>query len=489
MRGTNDSSQSLIEAHRELIATFLPNIILISKPLKKIAFISKLNEIIDKIWNDKESKESIINARRARVANFCTNTNSNNNINVNNKHSTSNTSVNMLLSSPDSNNLSTSPLSNHSIHSSNSNGNIHGLLVVSPSNSIGNNSSGNDSPNSNASGTITALSFPVNTTGTSTSAYTNGNTALVLANPALTAATLPSAAAYVSSSTPASVRTLSPAQINTQLANQLFSVTPDSLGFSLRNRVLKQSHFTNLHKNLYILVVDDSIINAKVVANMLRILGVQSDKVSSGKAALDRLHDSTKPHITHVITDINMPPGMSGLELAAAIMNSSELQVKPELIGFTASPSEELRQYCIEAGIGKFLSKPTSMDELTEILELRKSTTNNNENNDTGSTSIQTASNSPHRLDYSYSTGSSCSTSGTSPSSNSFQKYLKNGNINFTNSTDTESSGESGRSGSGNSMSSKSSINRGSDTSPLTISSFSTATTANNSPTRCMNKS
>jgi CheY-like chemotaxis protein len=139
---------------------------------------------------------------------------------------------------------------------------------------------------------------------------------------------------------------------------------------SLRHRVLKQSHFSSLAKNLLVLVVDDSVVNSKVAANMLRIVGVNSEKVQSGREALERLQDRTKPRVTHVLTDIQMPE-MDGMELAERI-TKLYIQPLPVIIGFTASPSQELRDQGLAAGITDFISKPMELSELTEVLGIQE---------------------------------------------------------------------------------------------------------------------
>jgi signal transduction histidine kinase/CheY-like chemotaxis protein len=144
------------------------------------------------------------------------------------------------------------------------------------------------------------------------------------------------------------------------------------------------SHLTGIAKSVYqylsVLIVDDSIVNVKVAANLLRILGVNSEHYDSGAAVLKRIQDKTKAKITHVLTDIHMPE-MDGIQLAQHIQQLDWLDLeyleKPQIIGFTASPSPELKEKCLSVGMKAFLAKPVEVEELAGALGLNKQANHN----------------------------------------------------------------------------------------------------------------
>jgi CheY-like chemotaxis protein len=81
-----------------------------------------------------------------------------------------------------------------------------------------------------------------------------------------------------------------------------------------------------------VLVVDDTIINLKVLGRILTGLGVDKvETVDSGSSALEALK---KDDYNMVLTDIQMP-GMSGTELSDAIRRSPHTE-KLVVIGITA---------------------------------------------------------------------------------------------------------------------------------------------------------
>ena len=70
-----------------------------------------------------------------------------------------------------------------------------------------------------------------------------------------------------------------------------------------------------------ILMVDDTLINRKILNRMMKQLGFSKLKmVGSGQAALKELYNA---RYDLVITDLNMP-GMNGMELSEAILNIND---------------------------------------------------------------------------------------------------------------------------------------------------------------------
>jgi CheY-like chemotaxis protein len=114
-----------------------------------------------------------------------------------------------------------------------------------------------------------------------------------------------------------------------------------------------------------VLVVDDSIINLKVLFRMLTRLGVEKvETVDSGRSALEALK---KGDYNMVLTDIQMP-GMSGTELSDAIRRSPHAE-KLFVVAITAEVNESVVVRCQNSGIAHVLNKPITCHELKEFFE------------------------------------------------------------------------------------------------------------------------
>jgi signal transduction histidine kinase len=117
--------------------------------------------------------------------------------------------------------------------------------------------------------------------------------------------------------------------------------------------------------DLRVLVVDDTVINLKVIARMLRDIGVGDVSVAeSGRQALSVLE---RESFSLVITDIQMPE-MDGIELSRAIRESETIPVKPVVVGLTAATSDEIEELCASAGMSHLIHKPITKKQLQSFL-------------------------------------------------------------------------------------------------------------------------
>lgn len=116
---------------------------------------------------------------------------------------------------------------------------------------------------------------------------------------------------------------------------------------------------------LKILVVDDLLVNQKVVIKMLQRLGYAPDCVADGIAAVDRVQQQT---YDLVLMDIQMP-GMDGYETTELMRQlPSMTHEHPWIVAMTAHSNQEDRQYSLQAGMNDFLSKPILLTSLAECL-------------------------------------------------------------------------------------------------------------------------
>lgn len=115
-----------------------------------------------------------------------------------------------------------------------------------------------------------------------------------------------------------------------------------------------------------VLVVDDTIINLKVLERMLNRVGVTKlATVDSGAKALSLLEGQ---QFDLVITDIQMPE-MTGTELSDAICEKGCIATKPIVVGLTAETSEALLGRCASSGMSHVLYKPITTTQIQHFFE------------------------------------------------------------------------------------------------------------------------
>ena len=110
-----------------------------------------------------------------------------------------------------------------------------------------------------------------------------------------------------------------------------------------------------------ILIVEDDQRLRRVLSRRLRSLGYQIFEAESGAAALAQL--ATLPDAALVFTDMMMPGGMTGLELAEAA-----LAVKPDLKLLFTSGYAEPSMARLGQRKGAWLKKPYTAQELADTV-------------------------------------------------------------------------------------------------------------------------
>jgi adenylate cyclase len=108
-----------------------------------------------------------------------------------------------------------------------------------------------------------------------------------------------------------------------------------------------------------VLVVDDTPMNVKLLADLLAVKGYAVVTATSGPQALALL-DAERPDL--VLLDVMMP-GMSGYEVCAAIRANPANAMLPVVLVTALDPDKE-RIKGLDAGADDFLSKPVSQAEL-----------------------------------------------------------------------------------------------------------------------------
>ncbi|HXZ85443.1 MAG TPA: response regulator [Myxococcota bacterium] len=108
-----------------------------------------------------------------------------------------------------------------------------------------------------------------------------------------------------------------------------------------------------------ILVVDDTLRNAKLLADLLLAQGFQVATAASGPEALEWLR---KERVDLVLLDVVMP-GMSGYDVCREIRRAEDMGYLPVVLVTALDPEEE-RLRGLEAGADDFLTKPVNLPEL-----------------------------------------------------------------------------------------------------------------------------
>ncbi|MBF0543851.1 MAG: response regulator [Candidatus Riflebacteria bacterium] len=120
-------------------------------------------------------------------------------------------------------------------------------------------------------------------------------------------------------------------------------------------------------KNSKILVVEDDIINQKVIQGTLSRLGYGCEVVDSGAGSIETC---SKNCFDLILMDCQMPEidGFEATKSIRKILSPKQYQKTP-IIALTACVMEKDRQKCLDAGMDDFLPKPVEPDKLAKILE------------------------------------------------------------------------------------------------------------------------
>lgn len=116
-----------------------------------------------------------------------------------------------------------------------------------------------------------------------------------------------------------------------------------------------------------ILVIDDNVINCKVILKQLETLGYSADSVNSGETALKQYQQQTYDLI---LMDCQMPI-INGYETTRRLRQIEQARsIKPvPIIGLTADATEGVEEKCVAAGMNDYLSKPVRLERLGNVIK------------------------------------------------------------------------------------------------------------------------
>jgi CheY-like chemotaxis protein len=114
---------------------------------------------------------------------------------------------------------------------------------------------------------------------------------------------------------------------------------------------------------MYALVVDDSEINRKYMKILLNNLGINSETAESGEKAIQLCNEK---NFDIVFMDIQMPPGIDGLEATKKI---KEINLHFIVVAVTTHYFDDIKERFYEVGMDGYIPKPINIESLKEYLE------------------------------------------------------------------------------------------------------------------------
>jgi PAS domain S-box-containing protein len=122
-----------------------------------------------------------------------------------------------------------------------------------------------------------------------------------------------------------------------------------------------------------ILVVEDNLINQKILVHQLERAGVKCYVANHGQDAIDLW--KTHPEITFILMDIEMPI-LNGLEATKTIRQQEQESKRSStpIIGLSGNAGETYRTKALQIGMNDYLTKPYKIEVLSQkILHWRQS--------------------------------------------------------------------------------------------------------------------
>ena len=128
------------------------------------------------------------------------------------------------------------------------------------------------------------------------------------------------------------------------------------------------------------LLVDDVLLNRKVICSFLEKSGIKIDEAENGAEAVHMYTDAPDGYYNFILMDIHMP-NMNGYEATEAIRRSDKVDaLSIPIIAVTADAFKETEQQVLSSGMNGFISKPVNFAKLNDaIMKAVKDQLNTNE--------------------------------------------------------------------------------------------------------------
>ena len=122
----------------------------------------------------------------------------------------------------------------------------------------------------------------------------------------------------------------------------------------------------NLAVKLNILLVEDNILNQKLIFLYLSKVGFDIDVANNGLEAFEKVKIR---NYDLVLMDLMMPV-MDGLEATTRIREYEKSVYKyTKIIGLAANTFDADREKCLAHGMDEYMAKPFDIEEFTRILK------------------------------------------------------------------------------------------------------------------------
>ena len=117
------------------------------------------------------------------------------------------------------------------------------------------------------------------------------------------------------------------------------------------------------------LIVDDALLNRKVLCTFLEKTCIKMDEAASGEEAIEKYIYSPVGYYNIIFMDIHMP-NMNGYEATEKIRRSDKMDaLTVPIIAVTADAFKETEERVLVSGMNGFISKPINFAKLSEIVK------------------------------------------------------------------------------------------------------------------------
>ena len=135
----------------------------------------------------------------------------------------------------------------------------------------------------------------------------------------------------------------------------------------LETRNIKQHNFSDF-SGKKILIVEDNIINQKVLTNILHFSGIELTIANNGQEAVNLVTRAQAKEFDLILMDVNMPV-MDGFAATQEIRNEKKFDTLP-IVAFTALVLDSEIQKMFNSGMNAYLSKPLNLGQLYTALAM-----------------------------------------------------------------------------------------------------------------------
>ncbi len=138
---------------------------------------------------------------------------------------------------------------------------------------------------------------------------------------------------------------------------------------SVEDEVEDNISFDNNSLSQYrFLMVDDVLLNRKIVTSFLEKTGIKIDEAENGAEAITMYLDAPNGYYNFILMDIHMP-NMNGYEATSVIRHSDKMDALTiPIIAVTADAFNETKQQVMDSGMSDFIAKPIQFNKLQKAI-------------------------------------------------------------------------------------------------------------------------